>query len=312
MALTRPLGRAGAGWMPSVERPPSGNPDPGLPDRPPAGPAALVDLYARAGADAARRDGEVEPASRRAVAAHRPAVPRRAAAAALVLAVLVALGVVARAVLSDVGQQLDPTATTVLRTPGTAGHAGPRSATARPGASAPAPGAGVWPGGRSGDSGSGPADPGAVVVDVVGHVARPGLARLPPGARVADAIAAAGGLAPGAAVTRVNLARRLADGEQLVVPGAHDPPPGAGSGGSLASTGGGPVSGVDGGPGPLLDLNAAGVAELDTLPGVGPVTAGRIIAWRTQHQRFTRVEELGEVPGIGPKLVERLRPLVRV
>ncbi len=146
------------------------------------------------------------------------------------------------------------------------------------------------------------------MVDVVGPVAHPGLVRLPPGARVADALAAAGGVTSGAAVTRVNLARRLVDGEQLVVPGPHDPLSGGGAGGPAQGSPGV----ADGGPAQPLDLNTVGVAELDALPGVGPVTAGRIIAWRTQHQRFTRVEELGEVPGIGPKLLERLRPLVRV
>jgi competence protein ComEA len=95
----------------------------------------------------------------------------------------------------------------------------------------------------------------------------------------------------------------LTDGEQLLVPGPGDPvPPPVPSGTS---------AGVTGGSAPI-DLNAATQEGLDALPGVGPVLAGRIVAWRAAHGRFTSVDELGEVPGIGPKALERLRPLVRV
>lgn len=147
-----------------------------------------------------------------------------------------------------------------------------------------------------------------VVVHVVGRVRRPGVRRLPGGSRVADAIGAAGGAAPGAATGRLNLARRLVDGEQVVVPGPGDPvaPVAAGD------PGGGSGAGGAGGPAAVVDLNAATQAQLDALPGVGPVLAGRILAWRTEHGRFTRVDELGEVAGIGPKALERLRPLVTV
>jgi competence protein ComEA len=152
--------------------------------------------------------------------------------------------------------------------------------------------------------------PRGVVVDVEGRVRHPGLVHLPAGARVADALAAAGGAAPGAVVTRLNLARVLADGEQVLVPAPGDPvadaappsgAPAAGDAGSAAGAAAGP-----------LDLNAATAAALDQLPGVGPVLAGRIVAWRAAHGRFTTVDELGEVEGIGPKALERLRPLVRV
>jgi competence protein ComEA len=122
---------------------------------------------------------------------------------------------------------------------------------------------------------------------------------------VADAIAAAGGAVPGAATARLNLARRLVDGEQVVVPGPGDPVA------PVAAPGPGGADGP-GGPAAVVDLNAATQAQLDALPGVGPVLAGRILAWRTEHGRFTRVDELGEVAGIGPKALERLRPLVTV
>jgi competence protein ComEA len=147
-----------------------------------------------------------------------------------------------------------------------------------------------------------------VVVHVVGRVRRPGLVTLPAGARLGDAVAAAGGAAPGAAPDRLNLARHVADGERVVVPGPNDVlspaaagPATAGSLPSDASAGGG-----------LIDLNSATQPQLEELPGIGPVTAAAILAWRTEHQRFTRVEELGEVDGIGPKTLARLRPLVRV
>jgi competence protein ComEA len=146
-----------------------------------------------------------------------------------------------------------------------------------------------------------------VVVHVVGRVRRPGVVTLAPGARVAEAVAAAGGVAAGAAVQRINLARVLVDGEQLQVPGPDDPIPAPGPGSGSAS-GAGPGPGAD----QPVDLNTATEAELDRLPGVGPVTAARIIAWRREHRRFTRVEELAEVDGIGAKMLERLRPLVRV
>jgi competence protein ComEA len=174
-------------------------------------------------------------------------------------------------------------------------------------------------------AGSGPALPAApspapssagVVVDVEGRVRRPGLQRLPPGARVADAVRGAGGTTSGAVLTALNLARLLADGEQVVVPGPGDPVPagvgGGGGPGGAASGGGSGGPGGTGAAGSPLDLNTATEAGLDELPGVGPVLAGRIIAWRSQHGRFTSVDELAEVPGIGPKVLERLRPLVRV
>lgn len=137
-----------------------------------------------------------------------------------------------------------------------------------------------------------------VVVSVVGQVVRPGLVTLPSGARVADAIAAAGGLLPAADPASVNLAAVVADGEQLAVgvPGPAAAAPAAGS----AAAGG------------LVDLNTAGVAELDALPGIGPVLAQRIVDHRTQQGPFGTVEELDDVPGIGPAIAAELAELVTV
>lgn len=154
-----------------------------------------------------------------------------------------------------------------------------------------------------------------LVVHVVGQVARPGLVRLRQGARVADAITAAGGTRSGADLAALNLARLVVDGEQIRVPRPGEPSAAVGSaGGSGGSGGAGTVgtggSGSSGGSGGPVSLNAADAAALDTLPGVGPVLAQRIIDWRTEHGRFTSVDELGEVSGIGDKLMAQLRPKV--
>jgi competence protein ComEA len=141
-----------------------------------------------------------------------------------------------------------------------------------------------------------------VVVDVVGPVRRPGVVRLPAGSRVIDAVAAAGGLRPGASPGVLNLAAPLTDGQQVVVGATVAAPPPAGG-----STGGGST-----GPGAPVDLNTATVEQLDTLPGVGPVLAQRIVDWRQAHGRFTRVEQLAEVGGIGERRLADLRARVRV
>ena len=138
----------------------------------------------------------------------------------------------------------------------------------------------------------------SIVVSVVGRVARPGLVTLPEGARVADALRASGGPVPGSDLGPLNLARKLADGEQIYV--GVPPPPGAE-----------PVAGATApGEPEKVDLNTATLTELDTLPGVGPVTAQSIVDWRTEHGRFDSVDQLREIDGIGPSRFEKLRDLV--
>jgi competence protein ComEA len=155
------------------------------------------------------------------------------------------------------------------------------------------------------------------VVSVVGLVHRPGLVTVAPGARIADALEAAGGALEGADLTGLNMARRVADGEQIVVGIASAPgaPPVMGSSVS-PPPGGGPASSAPAAPGATpaapVDLNAATVEQLDALPGVGPVTAAAIVGWRTANGRFANVDQLGEVDGIGPARLEKLRELVHV
>jgi competence protein ComEA len=150
-----------------------------------------------------------------------------------------------------------------------------------------------------------PPSPGAtqeVVVSVAGRVARPGLVRLPDGTRVADALAAVGGALPGTDLMGLNIARRLLDGEQLLVGVA--PPPGQPIDGTTPNnTAATPRT---------VDLNAATLEQLDGLPGIGRVTAQRILDWRHAHGRFTSVDQLREVNGIGPARLAQLKDLVRV
>ncbi|WP_343571850.1 ComEA family DNA-binding protein [Mycobacterium sp.] len=157
-----------------------------------------------------------------------------------------------------------------------------------------------------------------VVVSVVGLVHAPGLVTLAPGARVADALKAAGGTTDGADTIGLNMARQVDDGEQIVVgiAPAQGQPAVLGSSVSPGSKAPGPTSSASrpakGGPTQLINLNTASVQQLDTLPGVGPVMAAAIVAWRGANGKFTSVEQLGEVDGIGPGRLEKLRPLVRV
>ena len=143
-----------------------------------------------------------------------------------------------------------------------------------------------------------------VRVHVAGEVLRPGVVTLTQGAIVLDAISAAGGLAPGADPAQLNLAASVSDGMQVII-GSTAEPRGDLNGAAAPAPGGGAGGGA-------LDLNTATAAELETLPGVGPVMAAAILAWREENGRFTAVEELQEVSGIGPKTFEKLKPLVRV
>ena len=159
-----------------------------------------------------------------------------------------------------------------------------------------------------------PTAAGVLMVHVVGQVRRPGVVRLPPGARVLDAVQAAGGATSSADFKHLNMARPVADGEQIVVPKPGEAIAAAGVPGAGGATTGGPGQGTTGvgSAGGLVDLNAADASALDSLPGVGPVLAQRILDWRTQHGRFSSVDELGEVSGIGDKLLAQIGSKVRV
>jgi len=155
-----------------------------------------------------------------------------------------------------------------------------------------------------GASGSPQASVGAssapVIVDVAGWVRRPGVYELGPGDRVIDALNRAGGARKGADLSAVNLASLLIDGTQIVIPRAGES--GAGAVGGGTSNGG--TS--------LVNINTATEQQLETLSGVGPVLAGSIVQYRTQHGPFHSVQDLLDVNGIGPATLEELRPQVTV
>lgn len=234
----------------------------------------------------------------------------------LVVTVLVAVAVAVRTATAAPGVPVP------ARPAAVAGAASAAAGSPTPaGAAAPTPAASPAPGGPSVAGAAEavvrtPGSAGQVVVHVVGQVAEPGLVRLAVGARVDDALTAAGGATDEADLGQVNLARLVVDGEQVFVPRPGEVPPGGGAGASVTAPAGPSPAGAGaaaGAPaGSPLDLNAATLADLDGLPGIGPVLAQRILDWREQNGRFTSVEELGEVSGIGDRVLENLRPLVRV
>ena len=218
----------------------------------------------------------------------------RRGAAVLVLAGLIAAGVAGVAVWRDrpTAQAVPPLPVVEVREPEAVGDED---------AGQPAPAVEAEPVGDA-----------QLVVSVVGLVNQAGLVRLPPGSRVADALAAAGGPRPGADVLGLNMAERVDDGDQILV-GAMPPDGGPTTVGSARVGPGAAPGSAAGGGGKAagkVNLNTAGEGELDALPGVGPVTAAAIVSWRQSNGKFTDVEQLGEVDGIGPARLAKLRDLV--
>jgi competence protein ComEA len=182
-----------------------------------------------------------------------------------------------------------------------AGEDDPAESLISPAPSAAAPAEGPLASPIAGGEGSAAA---VLVVDVAGKVRRPGIVTLDEGARVVDAIEAAGGARRGVDLTGLNLARLLTDGEQVLV----GVPPVGGIAASAASAGA--PSGTGGTPSALVNINTASETELEALPGVGPVTASAIVQWRTDNGAFTSVDDLVEVSGIGEKTLADLAPHV--
>ena len=303
-------GHDDAGWVP-------GHPDSGLPGIVSRARRAIEEAAPEAD-DVARLDSDLRRARRPGLLSMPDAVRRgrtsvSSAAVVALVALVLAVGCVfvlrvlwgerSARVGSDVAQ--GSSRTVEVRGAGALSTQAPSGSSSVPFS----PGVGsVAPGSTSGAT-SRAEPPGQVVVHVVGQVVRPGLVRLVPGARVADAIAAAGGARRGADLGALNLARVVVDGEQVHVPVPGEPPPAVTMGpGASGPSGGGSSGAADAGA--PISLNTADPATLDTLPGVGPVLAQRIVDWRTQHGRFTSVDELGEVSGIGEKLMSQLRPRV--
>ncbi len=172
--------------------------------------------------------------------------------------------------------------------------------------SGPAAGASAGPAGgvsvASAPVGGGTGAGGKLVVDVAGAVRRPGVYELEVGSRVTDAVERAGGARPSANPDAINLAARLDDGQQVVVPAA--PKPGAGPGTSSTDSGGATASaGGDAGP---ISLGSATEADLESIDGIGPVTAADIIEYRDSHGGIASLDQLDEIPGIGPATIASL------
>ncbi|MDM7989371.1 helix-hairpin-helix domain-containing protein [Arthrobacter sp. zg-Y877] len=237
---------------------------------------------------------------------------------AAVLAVCLLLGCGAAALLLR-DRDAVPVATVELPTAGgpSASAADPTDAAAGLGTGGPTA---TVPSAAAGPTGNPAA---GVVVHVAGAVHRPGVVTLKPGSRIVDAVDAAGGTAADADLAAVNLAAVVEDGVMVFVPRIGEQAPVAGTGSTGGNAPGGSVGGSiaggssagGGGPGSApvsINLNTADSAQLQTLPRVGPVLAERIIAWRTEHGKFRRPEDLDAVPGIGEAMMAALLPLVAV
>ena len=149
-----------------------------------------------------------------------------------------------------------------------------------------------------------------LVIHVVGAVRRPGLYRLRDGRRVADAVARAGGATRRADLAALNLAAPLVDGTQVLVPARANLACDSGASGSAVVGSASPAQAATAGAGPKVSLSTATAEQLDALPGVGPVTAQKILDYRAEHGGFASVDDLDAVPGIGPTRIDELRDLV--
>lgn len=305
---------------PEIDEPTRVEPEAGSGARPSADPLALL----RGDRPSLRPRAPLAVQERwDAWAAH--ATGRGRLAAGVAIAVLVAGAIVVGVALRRPG--VEPLPFTKVRPTASAGTAPPGTRAESPAGGATSSAVAAGGAGTSAPTDHRDSPPGtlgpSVWVDVTGAVVRPGLVALPETARLAEAIAAAGGLAGDADRDRINLAGRVRDGERIYVPrrGEQSVPPvvaGAPGGGVEAGTGGpsgsgGAASGATtttaAGP---IDLNRATAEQLDTLPGVGPATAKAIIDYRTEHGPFQAVDELDQVHGLGRARVEQIRPHVRV
>ena len=235
-------------------------------------------------------------------------------AAVVLLIASLATAVVVSALGQQAGQQVvSPAEPAAGADSGAGPDAGPGAGSgAGPGAGSASDGAGTEPAPNS--SGAASASGALIFVHVLGAVRRPGLFELSTGARVMDAVAAAGGLTETADPAGTNLARKLSDGEQLYLPQLGEvpagPPPGAGPSGGAGGAGGGAAD--SGGPAALVNLNTAMLADLDTLPRIGPAMAQRILDFREANGPFAAIEDLRNVTGIGEKTFEGLSGLITV
>lgn len=280
------------GWIPRVRRAgippdPSATAERGL-------PAADADADADSGAGSGA-EAEGQPARRGAP----PALPAPPVLTRSHLAVVVVVAVVAVLLTVLVVRSAQPSEQSVPLAAHAALDATPTATPTLPpaGSSADEP--------PTDEPETGPHEAEEVVVHVAGKVRRPGVVRLPAGSRVIDAVEAAGGARPNADLSAVNLARELQDGEQVRVGIPPDPAVDVVAAGTPGEGGGMPSGGA-------LDLNSATATELESLPGIGPVLAQRIVSYRDQSGPFRTVEQLVEVAGIGPAVMASVADLVRV